>query len=401
MRRSIHDGMFKDHDFRVKQTRQSSFVPGSTLIDSLLKAANSRRSSFAFSGSGSRMQPCTVKCRIGYNAKANSEHLNYILRPGAGKDGNSPESYGSVTPDEMKFYSSKEKHQLRLIISPAHQGCDLEKVVHEVIRYIQTLKGIELVWLAANHTNTDNKHAHIIISGVDRNLKEVRLSYEEISNGLRKKASEYLTTAYGPVPQGYRFKKLRLQATSWIREDSELFQTLENKNGLSERYIQLLPHYRQDNYHERLTTLVKLGVVDFENGTYRALPNARIQLQAARRFNTFLVATKKAVFTHPSKVKLWSKNDGSITGKMTSVGFIDEINNNHYVLIEQRLGEAYFVPLANRIDLSSTPVGSYVKIRMKESVHIPGHISPIVEKIVPTSEMIIEKQPYREGKARA
>ena len=81
----------------------------------------------------------------------------------------------------------------------------------------------KLEWLAVNHFDTDHPHAHIVIRGVDRSGRELRLDRGFISYGLREIAQEIATQELGPrhdldIRRAYAREITQERFTSLARE---------------------------------------------------------------------------------------------------------------------------------------------------------------------------------------
>jgi type IV secretory pathway VirD2 relaxase len=77
--------------------------------------------------------------------------------------------------------------------------------------------------LAVNHFDTDHPHAHLVIRGVDRSGRELRLDRGYISNGLRRTAQEIATEELGPrhdldIQRAYAREVAQERFTSLDRE---------------------------------------------------------------------------------------------------------------------------------------------------------------------------------------
>ena len=130
-------------------------------------------------------------------AKAAALHLRYIERDGVEKDGSRGVLYSAEGPVRAETFEQPragEKHQFRLIVSP-EDGCelDLTDYVRRLMAQVERDLGRKLEWAAVNHHDTDHPHAHIVIRGLDRDGREVRLDRAYISNGLRSRAQEIAT----------------------------------------------------------------------------------------------------------------------------------------------------------------------------------------------------------------
>src|SRR5579872_5235362 len=122
-------------------------------------------------------------------AKAAALHVRYIERDGVEKDGSKGVLYdarGAVRARVFEQPRPGEKHQFRFIVSP-EDGSELDLTVY-VRRLMATLErdiGRKVEWAAVNHYDTSHPHAHIVVRGVDRDGRELRIDRGYISAGMR------------------------------------------------------------------------------------------------------------------------------------------------------------------------------------------------------------------------
>ena len=138
-------------------------------------------------------------------AKAAALHIRYIERDGVEKDGSKGVLYdaqGTVRARVFEQPRPGEKHQFRFIVSP-EDGSELDLTVY-VRRLMATLErdvGRKVEWAAVNHYDTSHPHAHIVVRGIDRDGRELRIDRGYISGGMRWRAQELATEELGPRPE--------------------------------------------------------------------------------------------------------------------------------------------------------------------------------------------------------
>src|ERR1019366_7835321 len=205
----IQPRMGRDH-------RASSRQGGGSFRNALLSAmrggggargkARSARSRVAVPRPGQSARRVIVKAHVarmsGTGAKAAALHLRYIERDGVEKDGSKGRFYTAEGPARLETLDEPrkgERHQFRLIVSPEDAGeLDLSDYVRRLMAAVEQDLGRKLEWAAVNHYDTGLPHAHLVIRGVDREGREVRLDRGYISQGLRWRAQELATEELGP-----------------------------------------------------------------------------------------------------------------------------------------------------------------------------------------------------------
>src|SRR5208283_3191458 len=73
-----------------------------------------------------------------------------------------------------------------------------------VRRLMATLErdlGRKVEWAAVNHFDTSHPHAHIVVRGIDRDGRELRIDRSYISAGMRWRAQELATEELAPRPR--------------------------------------------------------------------------------------------------------------------------------------------------------------------------------------------------------
>ncbi|MGD1006323.1 MAG: hypothetical protein ABR980_03710, partial [Ignavibacteriaceae bacterium] len=86
----------------------------------------------------------------------------------------------------------------KVIISPemAHK-LDLKGHVRAVMGQVEKDLGTKLEWIAIDHYNTDNPHAHVVIRGIDRQGEELRINKEYFTQGFRLRSQQEATRVLG------------------------------------------------------------------------------------------------------------------------------------------------------------------------------------------------------------
>jgi hypothetical protein len=169
-------------------------------------AARRARSGAPVRGLGAGARRVVIKAHVhrlnASGAKAAALHLRYIERDGVERDGSKGVLYNADGParaDSFEQPRFDEKHQFRLIVAPEDGAeLDLTAYVRRLMATVERDVGRKLEWAAVNHYDTGHPHAHVIVRGVDRDRREVRLDRAYVSHGLRARAQELATAELGP-----------------------------------------------------------------------------------------------------------------------------------------------------------------------------------------------------------
>src|SRR6202007_1193676 len=93
-----------------------------------------------------------------------------------------------------------DRHHFRFIVSPedAAQLSGLKTFTRDLMDQAARDLGTKLDWIAAEHWNTDNPHIHVIVRGVADDGRDLVISRDYISEGLRARAGHLVTLDLGP-----------------------------------------------------------------------------------------------------------------------------------------------------------------------------------------------------------
>lgn len=129
-----------------------------------------------FNGSpNSRKQRVTFKLSYSHSLKAHKKYIETYM-PQKNKDevSEKPALFGS---DIDEYNAHMVGTHFKCIISPESQNVDLQLLSRKFIERLERFTGYELYWEGCIHSNTDHRHAHIAINGVDRNGKKVFIPF--------------------------------------------------------------------------------------------------------------------------------------------------------------------------------------------------------------------------------
>ena len=297
-------------------------------------------------------------------AKAASLHLRYIERDGVEKDGTKGVLYSVDGPARAEAFEQPrpgEKHQFRLIISPEDAAeLDLTDYVRRLMARVERDVGRRLEWAAVNHHDTDHPHAHVVVRGVDRNGREVRMDRGYISNGLRWRAQALATEELGPrhhleIRRGYVNEVTQERLTSLDRELARRAVHGEIKARSRERpslidestLLARLEHLE----HMRLTERLSRNSWRMADGWQETLRDLGARGDIIKQIHLavsgdparyHIVRPGEALPPGPSGV------EQTVTGRVASKGLSDELKGAFYAVVETPTGRAYHVPIDAR-----------------------------------------------------
>lgn len=154
------------------------------------------------------------------------QHGSYIQREAAaGKSGAGFSSgmSGIDIPEILNQWQvSADPRIWRVIISPEEGNLlSMREYTESVMKRVEKETGFSLEWVAAEHTNTDNPHVHVVIRGIAKDGKEVFFDKDFVQNGFRTTAQEAATDRLG-----YRTKE-QLEAALMREVIQDRFTSLD------------------------------------------------------------------------------------------------------------------------------------------------------------------------------
>jgi type IV secretory pathway VirD2 relaxase len=192
------------------------------------------------SGRGMR-QRVVVKAHVSRHSPGKARgslarHVSYLGRESASADGKHGVFYDAVRDGvdakQEAVQWAQDRHHFRLIVSPERGGDipDMTAYVREVMRRVERDLDTKLTWIAVNHHNTDNPHAHILLRGKQPDGADLVIPRQYISYGIRDRASEVATELLGErTPQEVQLAKSKeVEAERFTSLDRMIERHLEN-----------------------------------------------------------------------------------------------------------------------------------------------------------------------------
>ena len=113
----------------------------------------------------------------------------------------------------------------RFIVSPEDADrMDLKEHIRELVRTMESDLGTRLEWVAIDHNNTDNPHAHLLVRGVDERGKALMIDREYVRTGIRACSQEIASRELGPrlEPEMLRAREETIDKERWTEIDRTL-----------------------------------------------------------------------------------------------------------------------------------------------------------------------------------
>ncbi|EPF6653473.1 relaxase/mobilization nuclease domain-containing protein [Pseudomonas aeruginosa] len=304
-----------------------------------------------------------------------ARHLRYIERDGAGRDGEPGRAYGPQTDeadlDAFKERAADDRHHFRFIVSP-EDGAELDDLrtyTRHLVNRMEADLGTRLDWVAVDHWNTDNPHAHLIVRGRDDTGKDLIIAGDYIAHGFRHRAAELATEWLGQRTE------LEIQQTLGREVKQErwtsLDRTLQREAGVDgrvqiERFNEPRLQRQRLLLIGRLQRLQRLGLADeVQPGTWAVHADAEKTLRALGERGDIIRTMQRAMSGQPRELAVFEPGDDgrTIVGRVAGKGLADELHDRGYLVIDGVDGKAHYVALNAGDELANYPTGSVVEVR--------------------------------------
>jgi type IV secretory pathway VirD2 relaxase len=330
-----------------------------------------------------RKQRVVVKVSYSKTGKL-SGHQKYIARDGAGRDGSRPElfdEHGICTVSDKAL--KNEKRFFKFIISPEHGvELSLKDYTREVMESVSTATMYSLQWYAADHYNTDKPHVHVVVRGVAKDGREVRLDPEFIKTGIREYA-ELIATKHLGLRSGQEIeaqKKSDTVASRFTQVDRQI-KMLSRKRE-ADQSIEVCPEtsFQQD----RLAYLVSIGMARPSHSlrTFSLDENWEEQLRAMGMANDKQKMVGLAVKNSPISSRsvpgskdhrIWNPGIGPVSGKIVYKDYIEQdFSDIQYLVVET--DSAYYL-VEGEAATTSVEVGGDITVGFIEPAASVGNSS--------------------------
>lgn len=320
----------------------------------------------------------TVKVRLVYlqkvGARSTITHLRYIEREGVDRQGGPGRAYGQMTDEAdtaaFEERGREDRHQFRFVVSPedAEQLDDLRTYTRHLMQRMEADLGTRLDWVAVDHWNTDNPHTHVVLRGKDDTGKDLIISQEYITRGMRERAAELATEWLGPRTE------LEIQRTLAREVEQERWTSLDRSlqreavDGLvhTERFSEPRLQRQRLLLIGRLQRLQRMGLAtETAPGTWAVHAEAEPTLRAMGERGDIIRTMQRAMGTKQRDLTVFQPGDEGqpIIGRVVGKGLADELYDKGYLVVDGIDGKAHYIALPPRTELEQYPAGSIVEVK--------------------------------------
>jgi type IV secretory pathway VirD2 relaxase len=339
------------------------------------------------SWSGSRAQRVIVKTHIARHKSGKARggltrHASYLGRDSASADGKPGVFYDAsregVSARQQVAEWASDRHHFRVIISP-ERGAeipDMTAYVREVMARVEKdlvaagaiEKGTKLEWIAINHHNTDNPHAHVVLRGRQENGQDLVIPRAYLAHGMRGRASEVATELLGErtIEQAQEARLKEVEAERFTSLDRMIERHLDNGRidlapskpigyGAEDRQLALA----------RLQFLEGIGLAQKERGTFWAVDEqfGRSLRELGAR-NDVIAQLYGSLGTEAGRVQRMTGTEASIpvAGVVIAKGSADEIGDDRFIVLRDGAGQAHYGRVRDTEPYRDLRVGSVAEL---------------------------------------
>jgi len=376
----------KDYEYRPNYRRRKKEKDSVAEFARLLRAFGGKR----FSGNRIRpvkrqdlRQKCIAKMQYSKSIEAHRVQLEkYLTREGTDRDGNAAQLFGTDLDEYKKNMVGKN---FRIFLSPESLDVDTKELAEQFVKKLEKQTGYKFYWQGACHFNTAHPHAHLLINGIDKQGREVNIPRDIVKTFMRETARDLCTAQAGLRTQRDfdREKEQELSALRFTKLDNYIHEISGGLGGL--RVSVAGPIKDKERVLARLETLRKLNLCTYENNGYTLKNNWQEDLKTNSRYNVFLKAREELQYADPSALKVYTGEQGLVTGKVTKIYRPDgDASDNHVVVLETLDGRAHFIPLLKKPEVYDKSNKSFLKegelITLKTYKSQKGRLTPVLFK---------------------
>ncbi|MEM6898498.1 MAG: DUF3363 domain-containing protein [Pseudomonadota bacterium] len=361
-------GRIRSHG-SVKPKGMKAYLKGARKRPS--KTGGGRRST-AFAGARRVMIKARVHRLSGGGVGTQRAHISYLERVGAGKDKDPAEFYDDVSEgldgqDWLKEHAY-ERHHFRFIVSPDHgeKLQELKPFIRDLVSQMEIDLETKLDWIAVDHYNTEHPHTHIVMSGKRDDGKDLVISKDYLSHGMRERGSAILTRELGLQTEAELVAKLDRETSlrKVTRMDRILMREMDRNGAIN------LDNLRRNRpyYKKRLNTLRSMGLARHQSGgTWNVDDQLDVALNALEKSDTIAVRIEQAA-RGAGLYRISAHEQGpfnynnAVHGRLLKVGYDDELLDRRYAIIDGLNGRVHHFDLGTSFPKDLKP-GDMLEIK--------------------------------------
>jgi type IV secretory pathway VirD2 relaxase len=308
-----------------------------------------------------------------------ARHLAYLKREGVTRDGQDARMFDAkVENADGEAFAKRcedDRHHFRFTVSPedAPAMADLRSFTRELLRTAERDLDTKLDWLAVDHWNTDNPHIHVLVRGKADDGKDLVISRDYISRGLRVRAADLITLELGPRTEReiQTSQQKEVDAERWTGLDKALRDRADHGAGIAD----LRPGTREDPEGRRLLVgrvakLEKLGLAEqvapgcwmLKPGLEQTLRDLAIRGDVIKTMHRAMQGIHKDVDVGGFAIHSEAPAQ-PVVGRLVSRGLFDELKGTAFAIIDGVDGCTHHLQFSNLETTGDAAPGAIVESR--------------------------------------
>jgi len=301
-------------------------------------------------------------------------HVRYLARDSASLDGQAGKFYDATEQDvdaKQRVQAwEHDRHHFRFIISPEYadqidrQPSGMTGYVRELVAQMEQDLGTPLEWVAINHYNTDDRHAHLLVRGKREDGSDLVIPRRYMSHGMRQAAQEIATHWIGErtAEQVNEALQEEMRAERFTPLDAVIERQLDGDHRLR---LRSQGRRSDDELRRRVAgRLQHLEGMGLATRDRHGRWTVDADLKRKLRELAFRGDTIKNLYAKLGQRSAFvSRYRGEeLTGRVVSIGVHDELRDRRYLAVEDSEGRTSYVLPANPQALSVLEEGGLVRV---------------------------------------
>ena len=281
-----------------------------------------------------------------------AKHVSYLHRSGAGLNGERGEFYGREGEDRLAAQPitrewAGDRHHFRFIVSPEHGDRipDLKAYTREVMQRVAADLGEpKLEWVAINHFDTDQPHAHVLVRGLRGDGRDLVIPRAYIGYGFRARAQEVAQELLGDLSRTEAERRIwrETQADRLTRFDKMLLDKEAQQDGVVADGLGQ-GGSRAALLRGRLAHLEALGLAKRVRGGAVLDPNLADKLRALSDRRDVIRTLNQRRLEGAARVQ--EIGSARVSGDVVRAGYHDELGSRGYVFVRDPSGVEHYAQL--------------------------------------------------------
>jgi type IV secretory pathway VirD2 relaxase len=334
-----------------------------------------------------------------------SAHLRYLRREGVTKDGEPARMFDANGQDsDPRNFAERcagDRHHFRFIVSPddALEMTDLRAFSRDLIAEMERDLGTKLDWTAVDHWNTEHPHVHVIVRGKGDDGRDLVISRDYISHGLRARAEQLVTLELGPRSDLEIRRQLDAQvdAERWTKLDRSLAAEAARNDQIVDLRLSAdgagKGHF-QACMIGRMRKLERLGLTEpLGPARWRFSDRAEPTLRALGERDDIIKRihrglTEQRIERSIGDFALHDGDSRQVIGRLIAFGLDDELKESVYAVIDGVDGRVHHLGLPDLNAVGDATPGSIVELRRFEDAASHQRIALAVRSDLPLDKQV-------------